>query len=234
MSIVQAGGQKKSLFHTAIRHNGRNLFSSNTMPEKLELDRIDRQLLDALQHDASLSLQTLSERVGLSTTPCWKRLKRLEDAGVIERRVAVLNRQAVGLPVTVFVSVRTLQHDEKWLAQFAAAVAGMPEVLEFHRMSGDVDYLLKVATADIAGYDRFYKRLIRAAQLSGVSSAFSMEQIKCTTALPLEVPAPATAARRTARGTTASANAAAAATTTTPTTTAATAARRRLADGGTR
>jgi Lrp/AsnC family transcriptional regulator len=153
----------------------------------LELDRIDRALLAALQTDATLSIAALGERVGLSSTPCWKRLKRLDDAGVITRRVAVLDRRQVGLPVTVFVSLRTAQHDEKWLAQFAAAVVAMPEVQEFHRMSGDVDYLLKVVTTDIDGYDRFYKRLIRTAQLSGVSSAFSMEQIKSTTALPLEL-----------------------------------------------
>jgi Lrp/AsnC family transcriptional regulator len=152
-----------------------------------DFDRIDRAILSALQLDGSLSIAALSERVGLSSTPCWKRLKRLEDEGVIERRVAVLNRQKVGLPVTVFVSVRTTQHDDKWLAHFAAAVVALPEVLEFHRMSGDVDYLLKVVTTDIAGYDRFYKRLIKATQLTGVSSAFSMEQIKFTTALPLEL-----------------------------------------------
>ena len=144
-------------------------------------------LLAALQVDGSLSIAALGERVGLSSTPCWKRLKRLEDAGVIERRVAVLDRHKVGLPVTVFVSLRTARHDEKWLAQFAAAVMALPEVLEFHRMSGDVDYLLKVVTTDIGGYDRFYKRLIRIADLSGVSSAFSMEQIKSSTALPLDL-----------------------------------------------
>jgi len=151
----------------------------------IQLDRIDRAILAALQVDGSLSIADLSQRVGLSSTPCWKRVKRLEEDGVIERRVALLNRQKLGLPVTVFVSVRTTQHDEKWLAQFAAAVMGLPEVMEFHRMSGDVDYLLKVVTTDIDGYDRFYKRLIKSAQLSGVSSAFSMEQIKFSTALPL-------------------------------------------------
>jgi Lrp/AsnC family transcriptional regulator len=93
----------------------------------------------------------------------------------------------VGLPVTVFVSIKTTEHDEKWLLRFAAAVIALPEVLEFHRMSGDVDYLLKVVTTDIDGYDRFYKKLIKSVQLSGVSSAFSMEQIKFTTALPLEL-----------------------------------------------
>ena len=152
-----------------------------------ELDRYDRGILVALQEDGALSIAALSERIGLSTTPCWKRVKRLEDEGFIERRVAIVNRKKVGLGVTVFVSVRTGQHDEKWLKKFAAAVATLPEVLEFHRMSGDVDYLLKVVTSDIDGYDAFYKKLIRAAQLIGVSSAFSMEQIKCTTALPLEL-----------------------------------------------
>ena len=129
----------------------------------------------------------LAEKVGLSSTPCWKRVKRLEEEGYIESRVTIVNRQKVGLPVTVFVSVRTTEHDEKWLEHFAAAVIALPEVLEFHRMSGDVDYLLKVVTTDIDGYDRFYKKLIKAAHLSGVSSAFSMEQIKYTTALPLEL-----------------------------------------------
>jgi Lrp/AsnC family transcriptional regulator len=107
--------------------------------------------------------------------------------GYIESRVSIVNRNKVGLPVTVFVSVRTVEHDEKWLERFAAAVMALPEVLEFHRMSGDVDYLLKVVTTDIGGYDRFYKKLIKTAQLAGVSSAFSMEQIKYTTALPLDL-----------------------------------------------
>ena len=149
------------------------------------LDKFDLAILAALQDDGALSIAALSERVGLSATPCWKRVKRLEDDGTIERRVAIVNRKKVGLGVTVFVSVRTGHHDEDWLRRFAAAVVTLPEVQEFHRMSGDVDYLLKVVTTDIAGYDAFYKKLIRTAQLTGVSSAFSMEQIKSTTALPL-------------------------------------------------
>ncbi|MES3026046.1 MAG: Lrp/AsnC family transcriptional regulator [Pseudomonadota bacterium] len=152
-----------------------------------QLDRFDCAILSALQNDASLSIAALSEKIGLSSTPCWKRLKRLEEEGFIESRVSIVNRHKVGLPVTVFVSVRTSMHDEKWLARFAAAVVALPEVLEFHRMSGDVDYLLKVVTTDIDGYDRFYKKLIKTAQLTGVSSAFSMEQIKYSTALPLEL-----------------------------------------------
>jgi Lrp/AsnC family transcriptional regulator len=149
------------------------------------LDRLDIQILDALQQDATLSAAALGAQVGLSSTPCWKRVKRLEDDGLIERRVAIVNRQAVGLPVTVFVSIRAGQHDEKWLVRFAAVVSALPEVQEFHRMSGDVDYLLKVAASSIEGYDLFYKKLIGLADMAGVSSAFSMEQIKSTTALPL-------------------------------------------------
>lgn len=151
------------------------------------LDKFDYAILAALQSDGSLSIAALSEKIGLSGTPCWKRVKRLEEEGYIESRVAIINRQKVGLPVTVFVSVRTGQHDEKWLRRFAAAVTVMPEVQEFHRMSGDIDYLLKVVTTDIKGYDAFYKKLIKAAQLLGVSSAFSMEQIKYSTELPLEL-----------------------------------------------
>ena len=149
------------------------------------LDRLDIQILDALQRDATLSAAALGAQVGLSSTPCWKRVKRLEDDGLIERRVAIVNRQAVGLPVTVFVSIRAGQHDEKWLVRFAAVVSALPEVQEFHRMSGDVDYLLKVAASSIEGYDLFYKKLIGLADMAGVSSAFSMEQIQSTTALPL-------------------------------------------------
>ncbi|UUZ51189.1 Lrp/AsnC family transcriptional regulator [Massilia sp. B-10] len=152
-----------------------------------DLDKFDCAILAALQADGTLSIAALSEKVGLSSTPCWKRLKRLEEEGYIESRVAIVNRHKVGLPVTVFVSIKTTEHDEKWLNRFAAAVVALPEVQEFHRMSGNVDYLLKVVTTDIGGYDRFYKKLIKAANLSGVSSAFSMEQIKFTTALPLEL-----------------------------------------------
>ena len=149
------------------------------------LDRLDLQILDTLQRDATLSMVQLGAQVGLSSTPCWKRVKRLEDDGFIERRVAVINRHKVGLPVTVFVSIRAGQHDEKWLTRFAAVVSTLPEVQEFHRMSGDVDYLLKVVASSIDGYDRFYKKLISLVDLAGVSSAFSMEQIKSSTALPL-------------------------------------------------
>ncbi|MCE3608369.1 Lrp/AsnC family transcriptional regulator [Massilia sp. P8910] len=151
------------------------------------LDKYDCAILAALQADGTLSIAALSEKVGLSSTPCWKRVKRLEEEGYIQSRVSIIDRDKVGLPVTVFVSVRTTEHDEKWLTRFAAAVIVLPEVMEFHRMSGDVDYLLKVVTTDIGGYDRFYKKLIKTAHITGVSSAFSMEQIKYTTALPLDL-----------------------------------------------
>jgi Lrp/AsnC family transcriptional regulator len=150
-----------------------------------DLDRLDRELLALLQQDSTLTVAELGERIGLTSTPCWKRLKRLEDEGFIERRVALVNRAKVGLPVTVFVSIRTNSHDESWLTDFANAVSKLPEIVEIYRMSGDVDYLLKVVTPDIEGYDRLYKRLIRAVKLTDVSSAFAMEQIKYTTEMPL-------------------------------------------------
>src|SRR4051812_19413466 len=131
------------------------------------LDKYDCAILTALQADATLSISGLREKVGLSSTPCWKRVKRLEEEGYIESRVSIVNRVKVGLPVTVFVSVRTGVHDEEKLEGFARSVLDMPEVLEFHRMSGDVDYLLKVVTTDIVGYGRFYKKLIKTAQLAG-------------------------------------------------------------------
>lgn len=149
------------------------------------LDAIDRRLLRELQKDATIAIADLAERVGLSQTPCWKRIKRLTDAGVIMRRVALLDREQLDLGLVVFVSVRTNRHDEEWLTAFARAAAGMPEVVEFYRLSGDTDYLLKVLGRDISAYDAFYKRMIAAVPLSDVSSAFAMEQIKYTTALPV-------------------------------------------------
>jgi Lrp/AsnC family transcriptional regulator len=149
------------------------------------LDAIDRRILRELQRDATIAIADLAQLVGLSQTPCWKRIKRLTDAGVITRRVALLNREKLDLGLVVFVSVRTNRHDQEWLDAFAGAAAGMPEVIEFYRLSGDTDYLLKVLVKDIAAYDTFYKRLIASVPLSDVSSAFAMEQIKSTTALPV-------------------------------------------------
>jgi Lrp/AsnC family transcriptional regulator len=149
------------------------------------MDALDRRILSTLQTDASLSVAQVAERVGLSTTPCWRRIQRLEADGVIGARVALLDRRKLNVGVTVFVSVRTNQHDLAWLERFATAVRDIPEVVEFYRMSGDVDYLLKIVVPDIEAYDAVYKDLIRRVTLSDVSSAFAMEQIKYTTALPL-------------------------------------------------
>ena len=149
------------------------------------MDFIDRKILACLQEDCTLPLAELAERVGLSTTPCWRRIQNLEKAGVIRRRVALLDPEKLNLGVTVFVRVKTSQHNIEWLERFAKAVAGIDEVVEFYRLSGDIDYLLRVVVPDIAGYDRVYKRLIAAAELADVSSNFAMETLKYTTALPV-------------------------------------------------
>ena len=149
------------------------------------LDAIDRRILRELQKDATIAIADLAQLVGLSQTPCWKRIKRLTDAGIITKRVALLDRGKLDLGLAVFVSVRTNRHDQEWLDAFAGAAAAMPEVIEFYRLSGDTDYLLKVLVRDIAAYDAFYKKLIASVPLSDVSSAFAMEQIKSTTALPV-------------------------------------------------
>lgn len=149
------------------------------------MDTLDQKILNLLQEDATLSVAEIGERVGLSTTPCWRRIQNLEKAGIIQGRVTVLDAEKLNVGVTVFVAIRTNQHSLEWLEKFAAAVAKLPEVVEFYRMSGDVDYLLRVVVPDIAGYDAVYKRLIAAVELSDVSSSFAMEKIKSTTALPL-------------------------------------------------
>ncbi len=149
------------------------------------MDAIDRKILAVIQENAALSVADIGSRVGLSSTPCWKRIQRLETDGVILRRVAVLDQNKLDLGVTVFVSIETGDHSEQWLTHFAEVVGAMPEVLEFYRMAGDVDYMLRVVVTDIAGYDAFYKRLIAAVPLKNVTSRFAMEKIKSTTALPI-------------------------------------------------
>jgi len=153
--------------------------------KKTNLDVIDRRILNVLQHDASRSVTEIGEAVGLSTTPCWKRIKRLEQEGVIRARVAILDRDKLDLGVTVIVAIRTASHSENWLATFAEGVARIPEIVELYRMSGDIDYLLKVVARDIADYDRIYRKLTKVADLHDVSSSFAMQEIKSTTALPL-------------------------------------------------
>jgi Lrp/AsnC family transcriptional regulator len=149
------------------------------------MDAIDRKILAVVQQDASLSVAEIGQRVGLSSTPCWKRLQRLEADGVITRRVALIDPEKVGLGITVFVSIETGDHSQDWLKRFAEVVGAMPEVMEFYRMAGDVDYMLRVVVADMQSYDVFYKKLIGAVQLKNVTSRFAMEKIKSVTALPV-------------------------------------------------
>ena len=150
-----------------------------------DIDRLDSRILDLLQEDASLSNADLAEQVGLSANACWRRTKRLEERGIIRKRVALLSQEKLELKVTVFVGVKTNEHNEHWLKNFAEGVKAIPEVVEFYRMSGDVDYLLKIVARDIADYDRVYKKLIAVAPLHDVSSSFAMQRIKSSTALPL-------------------------------------------------
>ncbi len=149
------------------------------------MDAIDRKILAVLQEDASLAVAEIGSRVGLSSTPCWKRIQRLEADGVIQKRVALVDQGRIGLGVTVFVSIETGDHSQDWLERFAKTVSAMPEVMEFYRMAGDIDYMLRVVVPDIAGYDSFYKRLIASVPLTNVTSRFAMEKIKSTTALPI-------------------------------------------------
>jgi Lrp/AsnC family transcriptional regulator len=149
------------------------------------MDGFDRRILAALQEDSGLSNTEIAERVGLSPTPCWRRIRNLEEAGVIRRRVALLDRHKLNVGVTVFVAVRTNQHNQEWLDRFSRAVDKIPEIVDFYRMAGDVDYLLRVVVPDIAAYDGVYKRLIAEIDIFDVSSTFAMEEIKSTTALPL-------------------------------------------------
>lgn len=152
------------------------------------MDAIDRKILTALQEDCTISLAELSNRVGLSQTPCWKRVQRLEATGVITRRVAIVSPEKIGLGLTVFVQIESADHSAPWLQNFARLVGAMPEVMELYRMAGDVDYMLRVVVADMASYDAFYKRLIEAVPLKNVTSRFAMERVKSTTAYRVPPP----------------------------------------------
>ena len=149
------------------------------------LDDMDIKILKILQTDCTRAVADIGKEVGLSTTPCWRRIQKLEESGVVQRRVAVLNPFKVNAGVTVFIQIKTDQHNLDWLERFRTAVSDLPEVVEAYRMSGEIDYLLRVVVPDIAAYDAFYKRLISRLEISKVSSAFAMEQMKYTTALPL-------------------------------------------------
>ena len=150
------------------------------------MDKKDSSILALLQTDAKLSMTEIAERVSLSSTACWKRIQRLNEEGYVRQQVCLLDSKMLGLGVTVFVSVKTSHHDLAWLRKFALGVRDLPEVVEFYRMSGDTDYLLKVVVPDIAGFDVVYKKLIQIVDLFDVSSSFAMEEIKYTTALPLD------------------------------------------------
>tara|TARA_R110002072_G_scaffold123048_18_gene258137 strand:- start:1635 stop:2096 length:462 start_codon:yes stop_codon:yes gene_type:complete len=149
------------------------------------MDDLDRKILALLQVDASLGLAEIAERVGLSNTPCWRRIQNLEKRGVIKQRVALLNAEKLNLGTTVFVRINTADHTTAWLKAFAQAVDSIEEITEVYRLGGDIDYLLRIVVPDIKGYDAVYKRLIDQVPLSDVSASFSMEKIKETTSLPL-------------------------------------------------
>lgn len=150
------------------------------------MDKKDKEILFRLQRDATVPLAQLAEAVNLSTTPCWRRVQKLQEDGVIERQVVLCNPARLNLGVTVFVAIRTSQHSDAWMRKFVAGASAIPEIVEIYRMSGEIDYLLKVVVPDIAGYDKVYKRLIKVADLQDVSSSFAMEVLKSTTALPLD------------------------------------------------
>ncbi|MFV8433884.1 Lrp/AsnC family transcriptional regulator [Vibrio owensii] len=152
----------------------------------MSLDKIDRQLLSFLQNDGTLSLNDLAERVNLTTTPCWKRLKKLEDEGYIEKRVALLSAKKLDLSFIAFVQLKTSDHSEGWYHHFVTTVSDFPEVMEFYRMAGEYDYMMKVVVKDMKCFDEFYKRLVNSVRgLSNVTSTFAMEPIKYTTELPI-------------------------------------------------
>ncbi len=149
------------------------------------IDRIDRRILAILQEDCTVPVAEIGRRVGLSTTPCWRRIQKLEEEGVIRRRVAILDPRKVNCKVTAFIAITTSQHNADWLRKFADVIGEFPEVVEFYRMAGQVDYLLRVVVPDIEAYDAFYKRLIAKIDISDVSTTFAMEQLKSTSELPL-------------------------------------------------
>lgn len=149
------------------------------MREKLEIDGIDRKILEYLQQDAQLPIQSIAERVGLTTNPCWRRIRRMEQEGIIEKRTAVISAEKIGLGITVFVMLKTEQHTRGWLESFKSGIEDISEIVECHRMAGEVDYMLKVLVRDLKHYDKVYQRLIdRVPGLKDVSSTFSMERLK--------------------------------------------------------
>jgi Lrp/AsnC family transcriptional regulator len=149
------------------------------------MDRLDCEILRLLQKDATQSVADIAEQIGLSTTPCWRRIQSLEKQGIIDKRVVLLNPEKIGLGMTVFVQVKAAKHDSDWLKKFAKHATNIEQIVEFYRMSGEYDYMLKVVVADMQAFDVFYKKLVGGIDLSDVTSSFAMEQIKYTTALPV-------------------------------------------------
>jgi Lrp/AsnC family transcriptional regulator len=149
------------------------------------MDKLDKKILELLQKNGGLTAAELADRIGLSKAPCWRRIKRLEEEGVIKQTVALLDARSLNLGTTVFVTLKTGNHSEAWFDKFVKAVRDIPEVTEIHRMSGDVDYLMRIVVPDIDAYDVVYKRLIAAVEFQDVSASFALETIKYTTALPL-------------------------------------------------
>src|SRR3982074_1399917 len=149
------------------------------------MDKLDKKILEHLQKNGGLTAAELADRIGLSKAPCWRRIKRLEEEGIIKQTVALLDARALNLGTTVFVTLKTGKPSEAWFAKFVKAVRDIPEVTEIHRMSGDVDYLMRIVVPDIDAYDVVYKRLIRSVEVQDVSASFALETIKYTTALPL-------------------------------------------------
>jgi Lrp/AsnC family transcriptional regulator len=180
---TMAGNGLLALRH--LRQSVETVSKEGPMAAKTSLDSFDRKILDCLQDQADMPLAEIARKVGLSTTPCWRRINRLQEQGIIRARVALLDRKALNAGVTVFVAVRTAQHNAQWLSRFAKAIASFPEVMDCYRMSGEIDYLIRLALPDIDAYDAFYKRLIARIELSDVTSMFAMEEIKSTTRLPL-------------------------------------------------
>lgn len=151
----------------------------------VRLDEVDRKILSLLQRDASLSLDQIAERVGASKTPVWNRIRKLREAGVIRRQVAILDPEALGLEACFFVLIRTSEHDRDWAARFLKALRDRPEVIEAHRLAGDIDYILKVQVRNARAYDRFYQSLISEVKIHNVTALLSMEEIKSSSALPI-------------------------------------------------
>lgn len=158
---------------------------SHKVGNMVEIDEFDRRLLSALQQDCAQSLESLGAHIGLSRNACWRRIKRLEDDGLLRGRVALVDPEKLGLGLQVFISVRTNNHDPDWVDAFAKATRDLPEILGVYRMTGDLDYLIRARVRDIADYDALYQRLIRRVALSDVSASFVMEEIRETTALPI-------------------------------------------------